>query len=125
MKAAEILAFPALKTIPAPELPLKGVAYDKYRELAQALLVASKLNIHTKAICEQIGYIHGDNHHRIDLGRPIPGKQQERYDKLLKELRLVDESETAAAEAGQDENRFARFGKITRRGAKKAAVCSP
>lgn len=121
-RVAEVLSFPALKAVPSPDFPLKGRAYDKYLELAVALLAAGKLNMHTKALCEQVGILHGEIYQAVEFGRAVPAKKSERIEKLIKELRLLDESDSTAAESGQAENRFAKFGKITRRGAKEATL---
>lgn len=121
-RVAEILSFPAMKQVPAPDLPLKGRSYDKYHEIATALLAGNKLNMHTKALCEQVGIIHGEIYQSVEFGRPVSAKKSERLEKLLRELRLVDDSDAVAAESEETENRFSRFGQITRRGAKKTAI---
>lgn len=123
-KAAEILAFPALKAIPAPSYPLKGPAYEKYLEIAKGLLDAGKLNVHTKALCEQIGIIHGEIHKRLEFGQQVSTKQFERLDKALAQLDLVGQSNATAPDkaASEQENRFSRYGIILRRGTQEATV---
>lgn len=122
---AKVLSFPALKAIPAPSLPLKGVAYDKYLEIAQKLLAGGKLNTHTKSLCEQIGVIHSEQYRRLEHNLQVPQTSFARLEKLLKELRLIDDSDEAAPKESRSENRFSRFGVITRRGAKKAELRTP
>lgn len=124
-RAAEILSLPALKGIPQPDLPLTGLAYDKYRELAMRLHAESKLNVHTKGICEQIGLLHAKQFREVEFGRNISGRDLDRLDKLYSDLRIVDKSEGVAAEPEQKENRFARFGIITSRRAEAAPIRSP
>ena len=121
-KAAEVISFPALQAVPSPELTLKGVGFDKYVEIATHLLRAGKLNMHTRALCEQIGLVHGEIYRDIDRRGTTSAKNRDGYERLLKELRFVDNSDAAAPEEGAAENRFARFGIVTRRGAKKAQL---
>lgn len=123
-KAAEILSFPALKTIPPPQFPLKGKGYDKYVEVATTLLRAGKLNTHTMALCEQIGLAHGEIYRDIERRGTTSAKNRDAYERLCKELRFIDNSEAASPEEEPAENRFARFGIVTRRGASKAAIRS-
>lgn len=124
-KAAEILSFPALKVVPPPQLPLKGKGYDKYVEVATTLLRAGKLNTHTMALCEQIGMVHGEIYRDLDRRGTTSAKNRDSYERLLKELRFVDNSEAAAPEESASENRFSRFGVVTRRGAKAAGLRAP
>jgi hypothetical protein len=121
-RTAQLLSFPAIKGLPAPDLPLQGVAYDKYCEFAKRLSESGKLNIQTKALCEQIGIIHGEQHRRMVQGLSVSAKSFERVAHLLKELRLVDDSDAAPPEKDQQSNRFARFGIIIRAGAQKAEI---
>ncbi len=123
-KAAEVINFPALQVVPAPELPLKGKGFDKYVETAQHLLRAGKLNMHTRALCEQIGLVHGEIYRDIDRRGTTSAKNRDGYERLLKELRFVDNSDAAAPEEDPTKNRFSRFGVITRRGAKKGRTTS-
>lgn len=113
-KEARILAFPALRTIPEPELPLKDQAYEKYRELAKRLLDAGKLNSYTRSLCEQIALVHHQNYKRVAAGGLPTGTAVDRMNKLMKELRLVDESDTTAPPVDAQENRFKKFGVVTR-----------
>lgn len=121
-RAAEVLAFPAMQTIPPPDLPLKGVAYDKYMELARGLLNSKKLNIFTRAKCEDIALLHENIHKRVEMGLAVSRAVIDQRTRLLKELQLVDESESTAAEPVGQENRYSRIGIIVRPGAQKAAV---
>lgn len=120
-RAAKILAFPALQAIPQPEFPLQGVAHDKYMELAKALLNVKKLNQHTRSTCERIAILHAQVHKRVELGQNVPRATVEEIGKLMKELRLVDESDDTPAQGGPGtENRYARIGIITLAGTEKA-----
>lgn len=121
-KAADILAFPALQAIPAPEMPLEGVAYDKYIELAKGLLNSRKLNTFTRMKCEQLAIMHGTMHKRLTMGLAITASSQEAMGKLMKELQLVDESDSTAPEPAGKENRYSRIGIIVRAGTKKAEI---
>lgn len=123
-RAAQVLAFPAMQAIPAPDLPLQGPAYDKYVELARRLLDAGKLNMQTKALCERIGVLHGEIHKRIEFGRQVSATSLDRLGKLLAELQFIDSSERAAPQSPKQENRFTRFGVVVRRGAQKAEIRS-
>ena len=121
-RAANLLAFPALTRIPPPEFPLKGAAYDKYMELAKGLLHARKLNTFTRMKCEQFAILHGGVHKRIDLGMDPSRAAVETMGKLMKELQLVDESDSTAPEPKGQENRYSRIGVITRPGTEKAEL---
>lgn len=121
-KTAEILAFPALKSIPEPELPLKEIAYDKYRELATAFFNAKKLNSFTRLKIEQFAIMHENLHKRIVQGFTISTSSMDAMTKLMKELQLVDESQSTAPPEGGKENRYSRIGAIVRPGAKKAEL---
>ena len=122
-KAAQVINLGVAFThVPVPDLPLKDVAYDKYAEYARLLLDRGKLNTHTKALCEQIGVLHAQNHRKLALGQTVGAASFDKIDRYLRELRLIDESDAAAPESEGQENRFARFGIIVRRGAKKAEV---
>jgi hypothetical protein len=121
-RAAEILAFPALQAIPAPSLPLQGKAYEKYLELTQSLLNSRKLNKFTQATCELIAIQHGAIAKRLEYNQVPSAKSIEAIGKLMKELQLVDESESTAPTPRGTENRFAKIGIIVRPGAKKAEL---
>lgn len=122
-KAAEIIALDsAFSHVPAPSLPLKGPAYDEYVKCATRLQQAGKLNIHTQAICEQIGVFHGENYKRIERGQTISSASLDKLGRLRAQIKLIDESDAAAPQSGAEENRFARYGVILRRGAEKAAI---
>lgn len=123
-KATKILAFPALKRIPEPEMPLVGPARDKYMELAGALLVSSKLNVFTRAKCEQVAILHGQMRKRITQNQVVSASSIDAIGKLMKELQLVDESEAIAPVASGAENRFSRIGVIIRPGTQKAELRS-
>ena len=120
--AAEILAFPALRKVPLPDLPLQGKAYDKYMELATELLAAGKLNTYTKSQCEQVGLLHDQHHRTIGLNRIPSSASLARLDRLLRDLQVVGGSDRTAEEPKQEENRFSRYGRIIRRGAEKATI---
>lgn len=123
-RAAEILAFPALQGIPAPDIPLRDVAHDKYMELAKGLLNSGKLNSQTRMLCEQIAILHAANHRRYEMNLPISARSLDQIGKLMKELRLVDSSDTVAPASSGEENRFSRFGQIVRRGAEATIIRS-
>lgn len=121
-KAGQVLAFPALKHIPAPTFPLRGAAYEKYLSLTTGLLNTRKLNTFTREKCELLAILHGKTAKRLELGQSISTKDIENMSKLMKELQLVDESESTAPEESAGENRFARIGIPLRRGTEKAEI---
>lgn len=121
-RAADILAFPALKAIPAPSLPLTGAAYEKYLELAAKLLNGRKLNDYTRHTCEMIGIQHAAIAKKLEYGQAVSAKSVDDLGKLMKELQLVDESKSTAPTASGTENRFSRIGLIIRPGAKEAEL---
>ena len=123
-KIGEIVAFPSMKAIPVPDLPLKGAAYDKYIEVADRLLNARKLNSYTRQLCEQIAVLHAANARRIEIGLLPSTASMTQIGKLYKELQLVDQTDQSSPTQERSENRFARFGVITRRGAAQAKVQS-
>lgn len=122
-RAAEVISLgPSFKSVPVPDLPLKDVALAKYNELAQAMLASGKLNYHVKALCEQAAVLHAQNHKNIEYGRVVSAITFDKIDRIYRELKLIDDSDAAAPESEAKENRFARYGSILGRGAKKAAV---
>lgn len=121
-KAAEILAFPALRSIPEPSLPLDGVARVKYLELAQSLLNSHKLNKFTQSTCETIAVLHAGVAKRLDMGLQVSAKAMADIGKLMKELQLVDESESSAPQTSGKENRYDKIGFILSSGTQKAEL---
>jgi hypothetical protein len=121
-KAGQVLAFPALKAIPAPSFPLQGAAYEKYLALATGLLNTRKLNTFTREKCELLAILHGKTAKRLELGQSISTKDIENMSKLMKELQLVDESESTAPEESAGQNRFSAIGVVLRRGTQKAEI---
>jgi hypothetical protein len=123
-KTSKVLAFPALTKVPAPEMPIAGAAYDKYVELATRLLHSRKLNMFTRAKCEQIAILHGQMAKRVAMNQVISATAMDSIGKLMKELQLVDESESTAPAESRSQNRFARIGVIIRPGTQKAELRS-
>lgn len=121
-KAANVLAFPALNTVPPPDLPLKGVAYDKYMELARGLLNSRKLNTFTRSKCEDVAILHQTIHKRVELGLQVSKTMIDARGRLMRELQLVDESESTAVAPIGKENRYSGIGVIVRAGTQKAAL---
>lgn len=121
-KAKKVLAFPALLRVPEPEMPLSGVAREKYDEVAGALLRAKKLNSYTRNKCELLAIAHGAMHKKISMNIAISASARDEISRFMKELQLVDESESVAPTASGSENRFARIGVIVRPGTQKAEL---
>lgn len=121
-KAAKVLAFPALTRIPEPEMPLTGAARDKYMELAKGLLASRKLNTFTRMKCEQVSILYGQMQKRVAMNMTISAVAMDSIGKLMRELQLVDESESTAPAPSWTENRFARIGVIIRPGTQKAEL---
>lgn len=111
-----------MRSVPAPDFPLKGIAYDKYLEVATSLVDGGRLNIHTKALCEQIGILYGEQYKRIENGLPVSAKSQERLTKLIGEIRSIDEDTVAPVRVSSKANRFEKYGTILHRGAAKAEI---
>lgn len=109
-RTAQLLAFPALNALPAPTLPLKGIAYDAYVKMAQRLLTNHKLNVQTQQMCEQYAVLYAKQYKDIDRNMTPSAASFDRINKILKDLSLVDESDATAQPEGSEQNRFARFG---------------
>lgn len=109
-RAAQILVFPALQRVPEPSKPLDGFMREKYVELATSLLNSGKLNKFTQSTCETIAILEGAVAKRLELGLPVSAKAMADIGKLMKELQLVDESESAAPAPGGKENRYDKIG---------------
>lgn len=120
--ATKILAFPTLRTIPPPEMPLVEQGYDKYMELARRLLDAGKLNIYTRTLCERIGLLHYAIYRKSKLNQVPSLTAIEQIGKLEKELQLVDQSDATAPPADRQESRFAKYGKAPRYWAEAPAI---
>lgn len=119
---SKVLAFPALIKVPEPDMPLEGAAYDKYKELAKGLLAARKLNNFTRMKCEQFAILHGQMQKKVAMHAQISTRALDTMGKLMKELQLVDESESVAPTESGAENRFARIGVVVRPGTEKAEL---
>lgn len=124
-KTGNVVSFPPMRSVPAPDFPLKGIAYDKYLEMATSLVDGGRLNIHTKALCEQIGILYGEQYKRIENGLPVSAKSQERLARLIGEIRAVDESDVIPVSNAGKTNRFEKYGTILHRGAAKAEIRAP
>ena len=109
-KAAQILAFPALKRIPEPSKPLDGFMRDKYIDLATSLFNSGKLNKFTQSTCETIAILEGAVAKRLEMSLPVSAKAMADIGKLMKELQLVDDSESSAPAPGGKENRYDKIG---------------
>lgn len=113
-KKGKIVAFPTLRAIPAPDIPLTGHAYNKYVELANKCLDAGRLNVKTLGICQDLAILHGDYYTRTARQQSVPIRNIELRTKLMQELDFGDERNTVGAERPASENRFSKFGVITR-----------
>lgn len=91
-------------------------------EVASSLLDQGKLNMQTKMVCEQIALLHAGIYKKVSAGLPVAQTSFDRMTKLMKELRLVSESDEVAPETTGEENRYSGIGIIIRPGTKKAAV---
>lgn len=111
--AAKVLAFPRLKEIPDPDLPLDVNGKKKYDELTRALFDADKLTVVTKMHAEQAAVLHQEIYRRMAASSPVPATLSDKLQRALSALKIAEDAHIIAG-AGQKKNRFAGTGFSTR-----------
>lgn len=112
-KVAQMFEFPAMRALPPPDLPLEGAGLKKYLEIARQLLDLGKLTNMTRSVAEQYAVLHQENLRRYERGQAPSVTMMTQMAKMMADLQLVEQSNERPAVA-QKENRYARFGIITR-----------
>lgn len=113
-RVAQVFEFPALKHIPPPEMPLEGDAFKKYMELARQLLDKGSLTNSSRMMVEQYSMLHQEAMRRYQQGKSPSMSMVTMMQKLMADLHLVEQS-TERPTSEKKENRYSRFGVITRR----------
>lgn len=111
---AKVVAFPRLREIPVPDLPLNEVGQKKYDELTRALFDADKLTVVTKTAAEQAAALHQEIHRRMSDGKPVPASLSDKLQRALAQLKIAEDAPTIAS-PGNRVNKFAGTGFSTRR----------
>lgn len=101
--AANVLAFPTLREIPAAELPLNEIGSRKYDELARALFDAGRLTTVSRMLAEQVASLFQEQHRRMSAGLPVPGSLSDKMQRALAQLKLADGAPTIAQPQSRNE----------------------
>lgn len=107
--AAKVVTGPWLSSIPEPNLPLTGIALQKYNEITKTLFDQNKLTMATVLTAEQYALQYGQQHARLTAGKPVSASTTLMLERMLRDLRIAEEAPVLAS-PGAKANKFRRTG---------------
>lgn len=110
---AKVLAFPTLRQIPDPQLPLNEIGLAKYQELARLLFDAQKLTAITRDAAEAAAVQWQGMHKSLSEGKDIPAHRYLAFERAMK---IINVANNAPQIGGVPQrSRFAQCGFAHRR----------
>ncbi|WP_370677628.1 hypothetical protein [Pleomorphomonas sp. PLEO] len=107
--AAKVVTGPWLSSIPEPNLPLDGIARQKYDEITKTLFDQNKLTMATVLTAEQYALQYGQQFSRLTAGKSVSVSTTLMLERMLRDLRIAEEAPVLAS-PGERSNRFRRTG---------------